>query len=183
MKKNLYEAISEYTIYFMAFSILGWIYETVLEVFIYRTGFSNRGVLFGPWLPVYGFGGILFLFLWYRIINRKPIKEKIKKIPLIFLLTMATATLVELITSYLCEWTMGSWPWMSYIRYAFNFQGRIALNPSIRFGLGGIIFLYIIQPLLEKITQRLGRKNNIKIAAIILIIFGIEIINLIYKKQ
>ena len=55
--------ISEYVLYFWVYAVIGWIYEVVLETFIYRWGFRNRGVLFGPWLPVYGFGAVLFLLL------------------------------------------------------------------------------------------------------------------------
>ena len=42
----------------------------------------------------------------------------------------------RLITSYIMEWTTGSWLW-DYTRFTPNFQGRIALNPSLRFGVGG----------------------------------------------
>ena len=56
MKK---EFIQKHFIYFMLYAILGWIYEVFLEVVVYRWGFSNRGVLFGPYCPVYGFGAII----------------------------------------------------------------------------------------------------------------------------
>ena len=45
-------------LYFMAYAVIGWIYEVFLEVVVYRWGFSNRGFLFGPYLPVYGFGAV-----------------------------------------------------------------------------------------------------------------------------
>ena len=32
------------------------------------------------------------------------------------------------------------------------------MNPSIRFGIGGMIFMYILQPLFEKMTGRLSDK-------------------------
>lgn len=48
--------IQEYFLCFMFCSILGWIYEVFLEVVVYRWGFSNRGVLTGPYCVVYGFG-------------------------------------------------------------------------------------------------------------------------------
>ena len=54
MKKNTGKILSEYFLYFMMYSILGWIYEVFLEVVVYRWGFSNRGVLFGPYCTVYG---------------------------------------------------------------------------------------------------------------------------------
>ncbi len=160
--------ISDYTIFFLIYAMIGWIYEVVLETFIYRWGFSNRGVLFGPWLPVYGFGATVFLLLWYRLIREKPVKKKLVMIPVIFLLTMATATLIELITSYLCEWTMGSWPWQTYADYEYNFQARIALSPSLRFGLGGVLFLYVIQPLLDLLAKKLPDKAA-KITALVIL--------------
>ena len=38
----------QYFIFFMLCSVIGWLYEVFLEVVVYRWGFSNRGVLFGP---------------------------------------------------------------------------------------------------------------------------------------
>ncbi len=174
---------SEYVIFFMAYSIIGWIYETVLEVVIYRWGFSNRGVLTGPWLPVYGVGAVLFLLLWYRLIKNQSAEVKWRRLTMIYLLTMATATLVELIASYICEWTMGSWPWQTYADYAINFQARIALNPSIRFGLGGVLFLYIIQPLLDKLTDKMGSKKTSLVAVVLIAVVAVDVfITFIYSK-
>ena len=48
---------------------------------------------------------------------------------------------IELIGSYIMEFTSGKWLW-DYTGYNFNFQGRIALNPSVRFGFGGMVCLY-----------------------------------------
>ena len=53
---------AEYFIYFMLYSIIGWIYEVFLEVVVYRWGFSNRGVLFGPYCVIYGFGALILIF-------------------------------------------------------------------------------------------------------------------------
>ena len=86
---------------------------------------------------------------------------------------MFVATTLELITSYICEWSMGSWPWQTYADYKINFQARIALSPSIRFGLGGLAFLYLLQPLFERLCNKLGDKTKI-ISIIILTILGID---------
>ena len=67
----------DYILFFFGYAFIGYLYETVLEVFIYRWGFSNRGVLFGPWLPVYGVGAAVFVLLWYRLIKDKPKKRKL----------------------------------------------------------------------------------------------------------
>ena len=89
---------------------------------------------------------------------------------------MFIATAIELFTSYLCEWTMGSWPWQTYKDYAINFQGRIALSPSIRFGIGGVVFLYLLQPLFEKLTDKLGEDRTKTIACVLAVIVVIDMI-------
>ncbi len=175
MKK--YEKYNNYIIYFMLYAMIGWIYEVFLEVVIYKWGFSNRGVLFGPWLPVYGFGALIFIFTIYPLIKDKKNPQKLYYIPLVFIGCMLSATLLELLTSYICEFFMGSWPWQTYSSYKINFQARIALSPSLRFGLGGTIFLYLLQPLFEKICNKLGDKTKI----ISYFIIGILIIDCIYS--
>ena len=168
--------ISEYVVFFWIYAVIGWIYEVFLETVVYRWGFSNRGVLFGPWLPVYGFGATVFLLLWYRLIKGKPPKVKVLMLSAIFFLTMATATLIELITSYLCEWIIGSWPWQTYADYKINFQARIALSPSIRFGIGGVVFLYVIQPLLDKLVAKRKDKTLLIAAAVIVTVLTADLI-------
>ena len=158
MRTTVFEQIKKYFLYFIMYAVIGWIYEVFLEVVIYHWGYSDRGILFGPYCPVYGFGALLFLFLIYPIIKKKRLQSRLLLLPVVFLLRALSATLLELITSYLCEAAIGSWPWQTYSQYAINFQARIALSPSIRFGLGGIVFLYLLQPLFEKLTNVLPAK-------------------------
>lgn len=175
------EKIQKYYLYFMMYAVIGWIYEVVLETFIYKWGFTNRGVLFGPYCPVYGVGALLFIFCVYPLIKNKSLSKKIIMIPVVFISCMFLATVVELVTSYVCEMIMGSWPWQTYVDYKINFQGRIALSPSLRFGLGGILFLYILQPLFEKIVQKIGMKKMNILFWIILIIVGADVIYTLLK--
>jgi len=142
---------------FLFYSMLGWIYEVLLGL-IKHNGFVNRGFLFGPYCPVYGFGSLLFLILLYE---KKDRKLKIKNFNIrpiaFFLCIILLTTIVELITSYLMEFVMGEWLW-DYSNYFLNFQGRIAMHSSIRFGIGGIIIIYSIQPLLEKVNLKKYKK-------------------------
>ena len=169
--------VNNYIIYFMLYAMIGWIYEVFLEVVVYHWGFSNRGVLFGPWLPVYGFGALIFIFTIYPLIKDKKYPKKLYYIPLVFIGCMLSATILELLTSYICEFFTGSWPWQTYADYKINFQARIALSPSIRFGLGGVVFLYVLQPLFERLCHKLGDK--VKIVSYIIIV--LLIIDAIYS--
>lgn len=172
----------KYFIYFVLYAIFGWLYETVLEVFIYDNGFSNRGFLFGPWCIIYGFGALLLIFL-LKDLKGKQIKiGPILITPiLVFLGVMFIATTVELIGSYLMEWTLGDWMW-NYKRFDFDFQGRIALNPSIRFGFGGMIFIYILQPIFEKITNRMSDKTLDLISIMLGMIFIADFIYTLFLR-
>ena len=139
-----FDKVKAYFLYFLMYSIIGWVYEVFLEVVIYQWGFTNRGVLFGPWCPVYGVGALAFLLCFNKLMKkRKPLWLQIIKPVLIFVGCMAVATAIELATSYILEALIGSWPWQTYADYAINFEGRSALSPSVRFGLGGLLFLYI----------------------------------------
>ena len=94
---------------------------------------------------------------------------------LVFIGIVVITTIVELIASYIMEFTQGGWLW-DYTRFSFNFQGRIALNPSIRFGIGGMVFLYLLQPLFRKLTDRMNGKVLYTTAGILLALFTADII-------
>lgn len=167
-----FDKVKAYFLYFLMYSIIGWVYEVFLEVVIYQWGFTNRGVLFGPWCPVYGVGALAFLLCFNKLMKkRKPLWLQIIKPVLIFVGCMAVATAIELATSYILEALIGSWPWQTYADYAINFEGRIALSPSVRFGLGGLLFLYILQPLFELIVRKLPARTRNIVFIVMLVAF------------
>lgn len=176
MKRITLEQVKKLFLYFIMYAMFGWAYEVFLEVVVYRWGFSDRGVLFGPYCPVYGVGALIFLFVAYPLIKDKPLKKRLMMIPLVFLFCALSATILELLTSYLCEAILGSWPWQTYSRYKYHFQARIALSPSLRFGLGGVIFLYLIQPLLEKMTRAMSPKVLNRVFGTVLFIFLVDLV-------
>ena len=154
--KTMVRRFQEIYLYFFLYCVIGWLYEVFLEVVVYRWGFSNRGILFGPYLPIYGIGALVFLLCFGRYVQ-KPVKgaRRWLQVGLVFLGCMTVATAIELAATYWMEYTVGSWPWQTYVDYKINFQGRIALSPSIRFGLGGLLFLSVIQPLFYKLARRI----------------------------
>lgn len=154
--KRCSKTVQTYFLCFLLYALLGWLYEVFLEVAVYRWGYSDRGILFGPWCPVYGVGAMAFLLCFRPLLCcREPCWLRRAKPLLLFLGCMALATAIELAASYLLEALTGAWPWQTYLDYAVNFQGRIALSPSLRFGLGGLACLYILQPLFERLIGRL----------------------------
>ena len=176
MNQKKLRTAAEYFIYFMMYSVLGWLYEVFLEVVVYRWGFSNRGVLFGPYCVIYGFGALLLILSLSWLQKRRIYAGKLLITPLlVFIGIVAITTVVELIGSYIMEFTAGDWLW-DYRRFAFNFEGRIALNPSIRFGIGGMVFLYLLQPLFRRLCSKFSERAVYATAAVLALIFLCDII-------
>ena len=175
-KKDRIAGSQTWFLYFWTYCVLGWCYEVFLEVVVYRWGFSNRGFLWGPYLPVYGVGALLILGC-LRGLTKKPLRVgRVNLMPaVVFLAVVALTTVVELIASYLLEWTTGGWLW-DYTRYAIQWQGRICLSASLRFGVGGMIILYLLQPLLEKGMDRLGDRRRGIAFAVLFTIFVVDCI-------
>ena len=170
------EKFRRFMIYFLCFAFIGWLYEVILFL-VEDHILVNRGFFYGPWLPVYGFGGIVIYYLFYRLKN-KPIKiGNINIRPLlIFIYITITAMLVELITTYISDLAKVDWRTLWYYSDDFmNFQGRIALFPGLKFGLIGLLGIYVIVPLIDKF---LNNKNKIVVNTtyIIIVIFIIDVI-------
>ncbi len=175
--------IQKYFLYFVMYAVVGWLYEVLLEVVVYRWGFSNRGVLFGPYAVIYGFGALTFIFCLSRLIAYKKSKTfSIIKPLIIFILCALIATTIELVATYGLEFFTGSWPWQTYADYEYNFQARVALSPSIRFGLGGVVILYLVQPLFEKLVSKLNSNALTKIFYILASILTIDVVYTLFIK-
>lgn len=160
---------------FIMFSVIGYLYEEILLV-IYRKPMENRGFLHGPYLPIYGFGGIISIFSIGKlipldvIVNNKSIKAL-----LIFLLITFISTIVELIGGFIMHKFFNLRLW-DYSKRHINFKGYITPDASIRFGLGGIFIYYYMIPLLEKIINNYSIET-MQISAIIgILIMGIDFI-------
>ncbi len=49
--------ICRYFVFFILFSVFGWIFETVYGM-LYTGEWENRGFLYGPICPIYGTGAV-----------------------------------------------------------------------------------------------------------------------------
>ena len=175
MKKAL-DKFKNIMIYFICFAFIGWIYEVILFL-VDDHILVNRGVLYGPWLPVYGCGGLVIYYLFYRFKNKTVKIGSINIRPLlIFIYITITAVSVELLTTYICDLIKSDWRTLWYYGDRFmNFEGRIALVPGLKFGLVGLLGIYLIVPLIDKLKNS-NKKPIITITYIIILIFIIDVI-------
>lgn len=149
---------------FLIFSMIGWTWEVMLHL-IKRGNFVNRGVLFGPWLPIYGSGGILIL----TILNKYRNKPKLE-----FLYAVLLCGIVEYFTSVYLELTHDGMRWWNYSGYFLNLNGRICLENLLVFGLGGIAVVYAIAPYIDNVLKKFDKKILTSVVWIILSIFIVD---------
>lgn len=97
MKRVINFVINNYII-FCVYAIIGWIYE-VSWYLIVRHIFVNRGVLFGPYLPIYGFGILILLLILKKIINKKHETSNA------FYISISIFTIVTFIYTTIIEYT------------------------------------------------------------------------------
>jgi len=146
--------VRELFLLFIVYAVCGWVYEVMLTALAYGY-FQNRGFLFGPWLPIYGFGGILLYVLLGRLV-RRPGKalSRAGTAVLIFICICLTATAVELAASYILDALgIGFLTLWDYFSENPNFEGRISLISSLRFGVIGTAALYLSIPLIKLISD------------------------------
>ena len=124
---NILYIIFNYHIFCYVF--LGWIWEVGLHLFRYQE-FVNRGILHGPWLPIYGSGSILILILL----------KKFRKKSLLILSAMLVCGVVEYGASYVLERMHNGVRWWDYSDYFLNLHGRICAEGLLCFWFGKLVY-------------------------------------------
>ncbi|HWP98822.1 MAG TPA: hypothetical protein VN426_18420 [Syntrophomonadaceae bacterium] len=130
---------------FSVYSILGWSLETAFKAVRDRQ-FVNSGFLYGPFIPIYGFGAIMaiqsLMIIDPLLSHVDPFLAIIIKLALIIVL----ASLVEYFTAAILE-CLFKRQWWDYSDGRFHIKGRVSLKYSILWGILGYILLSVIQPL------------------------------------
>ena len=149
---------------FMLGCFVGWIYE---EIFYWFTEgmLRNRGLLYGPWLPIYGVGAL-------GIYALKPIK---KHPVLLFALCIAVSGVVEYIIGFAGIYLFGMRLW-DYRGLFLNISGIICFRSVISFGIMGLAFHYFLEPIGEKMYQKTSFNIIKTVCALLIVLLFIDCI-------
>ncbi len=157
-------SIQNLILFFFTFAFIGYIYEVFLSL-VSDGILANRGMLRGPWLPIYGVGGILILILLKRIRNN-PWR--------VFIASVLLAGIVEYLTSWYLE-TFLQLKYWDYTGFFLNIQGRVCFDTLMVFGIGGCAFTYLLAPAFDNIYNHIKIKNKNVLCTILLVIFAIDL--------
>ena len=148
---------------FFFYSFFGWIFETIY-VSVHEGHFVNRGFIRGPFLPLYGCGGIMML------LASKPFYENVV---LVFISGCIGATALEYITAVVMEALFKVRYW-DYSHKKIHFQGRISLESTLAWGLCTVVFTHWLQLPIERIVLSIPYNIVTVATAVVLVMFSAD---------
>lgn len=149
-------------IWFILYSILGWIYETIY-CSVKSLKWDNRGMLIGPYCPIYGVGAVLDILLCSDLPSSVAV----------FFACMIGATVLEYVTSYTTEKLFHA-VWWDYSRLPFNIKGRVCLQCSVAMGVAGVLVQNVIHPYMARITDAVPHEWLEVIAMLFMALFAAD---------
>lgn len=160
-KKNLRTELIIIFWLFIIGSILGHIFEMIIVLFQKGHFETRQGLIYGPFIPVYGIGAIIY----YLILNNINTENKIK----VFFITAILGGMTEYLSSFIQEKAFGTISW-DYSYLLFNINGRTSLLHCTYWGIAGILYVTYIDPFLEKLKCKINKKS-LKIVSITFAVF------------
>lgn len=138
--------------YLVIFSIIGLIIETLYCHATMGIWESRKGLIWGPFCPVYGVGAT-FLILCLNKFKGRKIK--------LFFYGALIGSLVEYILSFMLEAIFGTRFWdYSYTKYHLN--GRICYIYTFFWAILSVVLVEYVKPLIDKFINKIsGKKRDI----------------------
>jgi len=152
-------------VYFMIYSFIGWLYEsTVCSIPKYKK-ITNRGFLFGPYLPIYGIGAVTNIL----------ILQNIENIFAIFTIAVLTSTILEYVTAFVLE-NLFKQKWWDYSQFPLNVHGRISFYASFVFGGAVTLLIKVVHPLVSYYIMLCNNDMIFVASSSIIIVIGIDLL-------
>ena len=148
--------------------VCGFIYE----LFFYKidTGkFVKRGSSYGPWIPIYAWGGLAYTILVYRF-KDNPL--------LVFLLCVIVSGILEYVTGWVLYNVFNTrlWDYNTEIWNFGNIGGFVCLRSVLVFGLAGLMLIYAVIPTLAGLVKRFDPVITNKVCLTLGAVFALDCI-------
>ncbi len=154
--KTLDNSIYTIITYFVIYSILGFLIETMWAIVTKGTLESRKSFLYGPFCGIYGLGAVS-LILTLQHLNKNNTK--------LFIGGFIVGSIVEYLVSLFAE-IFFNVKWWDYSQMPFNINGRICLRFSIFWGFLATFFMTQIHPKIERLITYIKSKIPLRILKI-----------------
>lgn len=151
---------------FIFWAFIGWGIEVCWMTL--ETGeYQNRGFLNMPICPIYGFG-VIMVTVFFR-----PVSHTV--IPL-FVVTSILCTTFELLVGLGMEKLFGA-RWWDYSHERYNYKGYICVKISILWGMGCVIVIRLVQPMVEKVIDMIPVRLGLALIVLWSVLIVIDLIS------
>lgn len=157
------EQLTGLILLFFFYSFVGWCMEVILKYIQYHR-FINRGFLSGPICPIYGSGAVL-ITVAVRAIT--PLESSFSTT---FVISFFLCGILEYLTSYIMEKQFHA-RWWDYSQKPMNLHGRIWIGNLILFGLGGVVIIHVVNPVIAALLGSLSFPVRQTLAVCLLAVF------------
>ena len=146
---------------FVIGSVFGFFAEMTYALVYTRTLEIRKGLIYGPFIQIYGIGAVAYYILISKV--KDPKKA--------FFSGMIMGGTLEYLCSFFQEIFFGTISW-DYSNMFFNLNGRTSMLYCVYWGIIAVIFLKIVYPMFEKIDYLIYKKG-IRIFTVFFILFMI----------
>ena len=134
--------------YFIIYSVLGYIIETVYGMITKGVWESRQSFLYGPFCGIYGLGAVVMILCLHKF----P-----RKFNMLFIGGFVVGSIVEYVVSLVGEMLLGV-KWWDYSNMPLNINGRICVYFSVFWGFLGIYLIASLNPKVDKIIDWIKSK-------------------------
>jgi len=157
---------------FILIMILSGFFGFIYEMLFYRIDlgyFVKRGSTFGPWIPIYAFGGLLITLVTYRF-KKKPFS--------VFLINCLVTGILEYSTGLVLYKMFGIrlWDYNTEIWNWGNINGYICARSILFFGISSLMLIYLFIPLIKKVVKKSSEKSITIVSYTLGILFVLDMI-------
>ncbi len=146
--------------YFIIYSIIGFIVETLFGIARYGVLESRQSFLYGPFCAIYGIGAIIM------IISLQYFKKNYNTL---FIGGCIVGSIVEYLISWIGEMILHV-KWWDYSKMPLNINGRICLLYAVFWGFLSLYLMVSVNPKIDKLINLIKEKVNTKILQTIVVI-------------
>lgn len=164
-KQEKIDLIYKIVMLFTVGCFVGVVFETILCYFQRGYFESRKGLIYGPFNVIYGFGIVVIAL----------ILERYKKTPSILVVGSILGGIIEYLCSWCQETIFGTTSW-DYSNYFLNFDGRTSLYHMIWWGILSLLFMKLIYSPIKKLIYKVKEEKRLVISIILIIFFIIDIL-------
>ncbi len=166
---SLYQKIGIILLVWVITGVIGWFWEFLIAQM--REGWGGLYITGGnilPWINLYAYGALLFLFTTYRL-RKRPL--------VVFLVSGLLAGILELFSGWIVYEIGNGTRYWDYTDQWFSFghiNGFVCPASAFAFGLGALLFIYKLMPWCIHLATTMTKKKFLTLSITLFSIFIID---------